>query len=278
MLFLLFLILFFAANSYISSISNNNSNSKKEIFANIVYPASYVGSLAPSPLRTEEKMGFCLRVPVLLYHHIEPYEKAKEAGHAQLTVDSGWFEKQMQYLSENGYTTLFAQELVNALLSHQDIPGKAVVITIDDGYLDNYQYAYSIAKKYNVKLNLMISTGLVENTGYLSWGQIKEMEGSGYVGIYNHTWSHYSLGNATFDKAKQEIETADRQLLQNLDKKATIFTYPYGAFSQNAVDVLKQNGYKAAFTTTPSFWQCDGFIYRLKRNHVGNAPLSSYGL
>ena len=260
-----------------SNVENNKKINKKPL-ADILYPASYVRLLTPSPSKEPEvAVGFCLRVPVILYHHIEPYEQAKSEGHAQLTVDSGWFEKQMKYLSEHGYTTISAEDLVNALLSHQQIPGKPVVVTIDDGYLDNYQFAFQTAKKFNTKLNLMIPTGLIGVPGYMSWGQVKEMAGSGIAYIYNHTWSHYSLGQTTLEKAKQEIGTADKQLQDQLGKKVDIFTYPYGSTSPIATEVLKQSGYKAAFTTVPSTLQCDGYIYYLKRLHIGNAPLSYYG-
>ncbi len=261
------------------NIAQTRKFEKKPIFADILYPASYLRLLTPVPSPTPEvPVGFCLRIPVLLYHHVEPYGQAKTEGHASLTVDSGWFEKQMQYLSQRGYNTISAEDLVNALLLHQQIPGKPIVITVDDGYLDNYQYAFPIAKKFNIKLNLMIPTGLIGVSGYMSWGQLKEMAGSGFAYVYNHTWSHYSLGKTTLEKAQQEIGTADKQLQEQLGKKVDIFTYPYGTSSQTAVDVLKQNGYKAAFTTISSTLQCDGYIFYLRRSHIGNAPLSYYGL
>lgn len=260
------------------TVTQTRKHENKPVLADILYPASYVRLLTPAPSPTPEvPVGFCLRVPVLLYHHTEPYAQAKTEGHASLTVDSGWFEKQMQYLSEHGYNTISAEDLVNALLSHQQLPGKSVVVTIDDGYLDNYQYAYPIARKYNIKLNLMIPTGLLGVPGYMNWGQLKEMAGSGFVYVYNHTWSHYSLGKTTLEKAQQEIGTADKQLKDQLGKKVDIFTYPYGSTSPTAIQVLKQEGYKGAFTTIPSNLQCDGYIYYLRRIHIGNASLAYYG-
>lgn len=221
--------------------------------------------------------GFCVTVPVLFYHHVEPLDIAKQAGHVSLTVDAGFFEQQMQYLKDHGYRTLSAEELVDDLRSHTS-PGKAVVVTLDDGYSDVFTNAYPIAKKYNIVLNLMISAGLLDNPGYLSWDNLKEMVGSGMVFAYDHTWSHYSLPRGDENKDKMEIMTAKTQLEQQLGKAVRIFTYPYGSNSETVVNLLRQEGFTGAFTTIPSFAQCEGFIYYLHRNRIGNAQLSAYGL
>lgn len=222
--------------------------------------------------------GFCLHMPVLLYHHIEPYREAQHAGHAQLTVDSSIFEQQIQYLINNGYKTISSEELPQALAEHHSLPEKSIMITIDDGYSDVYTYAYPIAKKYNVVLNLMISTGLVGNLGYINWGELKEMSNSGVVYIYNHTWSHYPLAKGDATKIQFELVMANHQLEQNLGKKADVLVYPYGSYNSQVINIAKQDGFIGAYGTSPSFTQCESSLYDLHRNHVGNMPLSSYGL
>lgn len=222
--------------------------------------------------------GFCLNVPVIFYHHIEPMDSAKKEGHAQLTVDSNMFEEHIKYLLSKGYRTISAEELANAIISHQQIPGKPIVITLDDGYIDAYSYAYPIAKKYNVILNLMIPTGLVENPDYLTWNDLREMVGSGLIFAYDHTWSHSSLGASDYSHAEKEIIAAKTQLEQQLGKQVRIFSYPYGTYGKNAIDVLRNNSFIAAFTTVPGFYQCDSFILELHRNRIGDAPLSYFGL
>lgn len=251
-----------------------------EIPADLVEDEKYYPTPTPTIKPINEKalpVGFCMNIPVLLYHHVQPIEEAKKEGHAQLTVDSGFFEKQMQYLADHGYISISAEELVRSLINHVQLPGKTVVVTLDDGYLDNYQYAYPIAKKYNMKLNMMIPTGLLGNSGYMNWDNLKEMVGSGMVFAYDHTWSHYSITKGSYEKIEQEIMTAKKQLEEQLGKPQVVFTYPYGPSSDTAIDVLRKNGFLGAFTTISSTLQCDGYIYNLRRTHIGNAPLSSYG-
>jgi peptidoglycan/xylan/chitin deacetylase (PgdA/CDA1 family) len=237
--------------------------------------------LTPTPtmsIPTPVPGSYCLTVPVLLYHHVEPMRMAIKEDHAQLTVDSGYFDQQMAYLSENGYHTMDVKELVNALLNKTSLPEKSIAITIDDAYEDNYTYAFQILKKYNLKGNFMIPTGLVMNPGYMTWDEIRDIESSGIGFIYNHTWSHAPLGDLPKVKIDYELHVSQQQLKEQLGKSVNIFTYPYGSFSQTAIDSLKENRFNAAFTTIHGRMQCDSNIMTLYREHIGNAPLWTYGL
>lgn len=231
-------------------------------------------SASPTPVYT----GFCLHVPVLMYHHVMPLNEAKEKGNGSLTVDNKTFESQMSYLNSSGYTSITALKLAEALINKQALPGKSVVVTIDDGYDDIKTYAYPIAQKYRITLNLMISTGLINNPNYLTWDQIKEMLGSGLVEIYNHTWSHYNLSGASKEKITEEIMLAQKQIKEYSGKTVNIFSYPYGSENNSVYEVLRTNNFVAGFSTIPGSIQCDSFILGLHRTRVGNGSLSSYGL
>lgn len=281
LLFIALLFIKFSAKDTVKTSAKLNNFSKIEKTTNIT--PSPNPSVKPTPVITITQNevpdnSYCLRVPVLMYHHIEPIDLAKAEGHAQLTVDSGIFDTQMKYLVDHGYRTISGEELANALINHQAIPGKPIVITLDDGYSDNYNYAFQIAKKYNVVLNLMIPTGLIGNAGYMSWENLKEMVDSGIVNAYDHTWSHYSLPRGDVAKDEMEIMTAKKQLEEHLGKIVTIFAYPYGSSNQTTVDILVKNGFIAAFSTIPSFYQCESYRYALRRTRIGNSNLSSYGL
>ncbi len=227
---------------------------------------------------------FCLNVPVLYYHHIQPYAQAQERGQMSLTVDNGVFDLQMQYLSTHGYTTLKAEQLVDALHTHTALPAKSAIITLDDAYDDNYTYAFPIFQKYHITANLMVPTGLLGNrsatNSYFTWDQLKEMVNSGLLSASNHTWSHHAMGSGSADQNQFEIATPQQQLLQNLGKTNTVFTYPYGS-GYNVpwvVDLLKKNGIQGAFTTIGGSTQCSSSIYALHRYHAGSSPFPGYGI
>ena len=239
---------------------------------------SYKSFKSPSP-QPQVYTGYCLRVPVLTYHHIQPEAIAVQLKQTSLNVDNGMFDQQMAYLASQGYTSISALDLVEALRSHTGLPGKSVVITMDDGYADNDIYALPVLKKYNLKANLMLATGLVgSNSDMLSWSQVQDMKGSGLYYFTNHTWSHYAVTNGPQSKIESEIDTAAGQIKQYLGQDANIFTYPYGSFNSNAIQTLQRKGYVGGFSTIPGQYQCDSFIMTLHRTRIGNSPLSAYGL
>lgn len=81
-------------------------------------------------------------VPVLNYHQVED----KDGNPLTLYCDQ--FDQQMAYLAEEGYHTITLDEMMDAAENGTPLPEKPVVITLDDGYVDNYEYAYPILKKY----------------------------------------------------------------------------------------------------------------------------------
>lgn len=221
---------------------------------------------------------YCITVPVLLYHHIQPlylsYEKNQEA----LTVGVEYFDMHMHHLWINNYTSLSADTLVNAILHRKKLPPKSIVVTFDDGYEDNYLYAFPILKKYNIIGNFMIAPGLIGKKDYMTWDQLKELARSPLVRLYNHTTHHTDVGRAPKEISEKEITIAQQILAKETGFNYPIFTYPYGSTSDTAIAVLRQLGFRGAFTTEHGFTQCRSHILKLHRNHVGNLPLSAFGL
>jgi len=254
-------------------------------------PEFYMASISAKPIvdetvATEEASvstqvtpaaNYCLNIPIILYHHIQPYDEAIKKGQQNLTVDPNFFDQHISYLASSGYTFLTVDNLVSALQNKEQLPQKSIIVTIDDGYDDNYIYAYPILRKYNAIGNFMIPAGLMETPGYLTWGQIKDMLSTGQK-MYNHTWSHAALGYITKEQIIDEVTKADKKLEEVTGIPQTILTYPYGSFNDLAIQTLREQGFTAALTTIHGRWQCDNSLMTLYRDHVGNAPLSSYGL
>lgn len=249
------------------------------------YAASVTPAIAPQADATQTaavKNDYCLTVPVLYYHHTEPQAMAVARKQTSLNVDSGMFDQQMAYLVARGYTTITADQLVEALHNHISLPPKSVVLTFDDGYEDIYDYAFPIFQRYHLIANLAIPTGLMgvhaDTNDYFSWDKLKTMVASGLVFANNHTWSHAALGLGTVDKNQFEITTAEQQLTSFLGKPVITLVYPYGSYKPWVFSMLQKAGILGAFTTYPGTLQCSSQIYALHRTRIANAPLSTYGL
>lgn len=94
-----------------------------------------------------------MSIPVLMYHHVNKLEDS-------FTISPDDFQKQMEYLARKNYQTLFLDELIDSLKEGKD--KRRVALTFDDGYLDNWIYAYPILKKYNLKATIFVVTSRIK--------------------------------------------------------------------------------------------------------------------
>ena len=94
-------------------------------------------------------------VPVLMYHHVLP-----EAGFIASSIAQ--FESQMRWLAENGWTTLDTETFRRYKRGETKVPKKSVLVTFDDGWRDNFIYAYPILKRYGLKATLFVVTGWID--------------------------------------------------------------------------------------------------------------------
>lgn len=101
------------------------------------------------------------RVLCLLYHRVNPVKD--DIYH--LTVSPRNFEEQIQYLKEHVPILRFEEDWTK--------PGEdGVVLTFDDGYVDNYEYALPILEKYHVPATVFVSTGYVNSGREYWWDEI----------------------------------------------------------------------------------------------------------
>lgn len=238
-----------------------------------VFKENYVA--ASNSAHTEN--AFCINVPVLMYHHIEPLDQAKEEGHGALTTSPQMFESHILELKNKGYKIIPLKDVVHALTTKTD-PGRAVAITIDDGYKDNFTFALPIAEKHNAPITFFISPGLIENPGYMTWSELQKAATSPMLSVYDHTWSHFSLPSGDIAESREEVITGRAILEEKLGDIGKIFAYPYGSYDERSLEILKTEGYTAAFTTHVSSTLCDSQMLTLPRVRIGEAPLSFFGL
>lgn len=234
----------------------------------------------PKPLTFAEMnalYGPCASLPVLMYHHVQEDETAKQNGNGSLTVSPANFEKQLAYLNDRKYISIGPTDLIAFFNQGQSLPKKAVLLTFDDAYADFAAFAVPLLSRYGVKATLFVPTGLIENSGYLSWSTINSINhGAVYFG--NHTWSHKNMG-ASLETIKKEITTAGTQLAEHGLDQLKVFAYPYGITNPQAIDFLRDSGFQLAFTTAPGRTLCAKQRLSLPRLRVGNVPsLASYGL
>lgn len=189
-------------------------------------------------------------IPILMFHHIDK-EVNREFNSTVVTPKE--LEEAFLSIKEDGYTSISMEQLNDIYTQrHSDIE-KPIVITFDDGYMSNYEYAYPLLKKYNMKASIFVVTASVGQTPglfkHFDWEQAREMEKSGLIGIYNHTKYHKTADTLSNEEFMNSVKEAQSELENNLGKrKVKAFAYPEGKFNENLIKQLKAEGFKIQLT------------------------------
>lgn len=183
-------------------------------------------------------------VPVLNYHQINDTEQNP------LTVNTEQFEEQMKYLADNGYHTITPTEMVDAWEKGTQLPAKPVILTFDDGYLDNYLYAFPILEKYRLKATIFLISDYVNTyPNYLTWANVYEMQESGLINFESHTLNHVELTETGSEKDTiHQLQGSRKALEYHLKKPVRFIAYPCGSYNDEVERLTKDAGYLGAFT------------------------------
>jgi len=211
--------------------------------------------------------GFSQNIPILMYHYVEvPSATTTLKG---LYLDPVIFDKQLQELKTNNYTTLFASELANSILSETKLSGNNIVLTFDDGYEDFYTKVWPVLKKYNYKATVYVIINKLDISGYLTREQVKELAASNLVEIGSHTFNHPDLRSLKNKDAKFEIQASKKILEQISGRPVLTFAYPFGYYKKEFFALASEVGYKAAVSVQPGVKQGINNIWEWRRLRPG---------
>ncbi|AEI46620.1 polysaccharide deacetylase family protein [Runella slithyformis] len=165
------------------------------------------------------------KIRILMYHKVDPHHRD------MLTVTSEQLETHLDYLQKQGYEFLRTQHLSNRSLS----VSKGVLITFDDAYVNNLEYAYPVLKKYNARATLFVPSGYAGQSSQwdikaeplLSPEQLRQLDTDVFeLGLHSHTHRHY--GKLTAAEIEEDLRQNIRFFNQHRLPFVPVFAYPYG--------------------------------------------------
>lgn len=199
--------------------------------------------IQPTTENITKKAGY-IYCPILLYHHI-----AKVVPQDSYSVSPEIFGQQMKWLENNGYTVIKYDDFYQAMNKKKTLPPKPVVISFDDGVLDQYQSAFPILKQYNYSAMFFIKLNNVgEGKGGMTWQMLKDLSDA-KMEIGSHSINHDSMSNMDLTTMRSELTDSKKTLEQNLGLDINYFAYPGGAFSSTTETETKAAGYISAVST-----------------------------
>ncbi len=236
-------------------------------------PSDYNAKNLVKPTDIPEKpasLSAQLKIPIVMYHYVE-YVQDK-GDHTRLSLDTTpyTFESELKSLINEGYQTYFVKDIPKILEGKikYDL-SKAVVLTFDDGYEDFYLNAFPLIKEYHVKATLFPIYDFINKQGFLTDTEIREIIASGLVEIGSHTLDHVGLKHVSSQVAQKQIVDSKKDLEQEFGIKVESFAYPFGAFNNNVMEMVKQASYSAAVSVIPGSIQSENNLFYLSRIRAG---------
>ena len=204
-------------------------------------------------------------VPILMYHRFG-------YGEGSLFVTPANFHRQIEYIKNKGYKVISLDELVEGIKNNRTFKRKTVVITIDDGYKDNYTYAYPFLKRYNFPATIFVAANLIGNEEeFMNWQEIQTMFKAG-ISFGGHAKNNVYLPSIKEKEALwDEISGCKKLIEDKIASPVDYFCYPIGGFTEEIKEIVKESGYKGACTTNRGLIELNKDIYELKRVKITNS-------
>jgi peptidoglycan/xylan/chitin deacetylase (PgdA/CDA1 family) len=184
-------------------------------------------------------------------------------------IDPENFKAQMQYLIDNKYTPITFLHLVEYLLYDKEIPEKPVVITFDDGLLNQYENAFPILKEFGFSATFFVYPGVTTHRGFMDWNQLKEIVDAGNE-IGSHTIIHYNLTTVDNETLNHELTGSKKMLEDKLGITVSTLAYPNYAENETVRNAVQNAGYVGARAGWRSVKNSADEILHLKAQEVGN--------
>lgn len=185
------------------------------------------------------------------------YHRFGEQAHPSTNVTLEQFTAHLNYLQENNYSVWPLARIVTALQEGQPLPENVVAITVDDAYLSVYTEAFPLLKQRGFPFTVFVSTAAVDDglADFMSWEQMRTMQAAG-ASFANHGVSHATVLRGKSEtleawhaRVRDDLVHAQARLQAELgadtNEAPRLFAYPYGEYSAESAELVRQMGYVA---------------------------------
>lgn len=226
-----------------------------------------------------------------MYHHVSPNP-------GLVTVSPQNFERQMQALAHRGYAALTAQRFAGFLRGREEVPERSLLITFDDGYLDNYVHAFPVLQRLGLHAVIFAVTGRIGDGAVrphagkrngaalpdcpshrscgaaiaagradevmLRWSEIEHMQASGCVEIHSHTHAHVRWDRMFPDRAQrlaaleEDLQRSREALQRRLGGERAHLCWPWGYFEPEYQAIASRIGFANQYTVAPGLNRAGG--------------------
>ena len=113
-------------------------------------------------------------ITIFMLHRVSYFEENKLFSNEMLKVSPQFLDQFIINLKSNGYDFITLDDMYKILLEGEKVE-KKIVLTLDDGYKDNYEVAYPIFKKHNIPFAIYLTTSFPEKKAILWWYILEDL-------------------------------------------------------------------------------------------------------
>jgi peptidoglycan/xylan/chitin deacetylase (PgdA/CDA1 family) len=206
-------------------------------------------------------------VPIILYHRIAISPTDGVNYKSPYYVKPEVFDEEMKLLHDWGYTTITTELLIKSINEGADLPPRPIVITFDDGHMNNYTAAFPIMQKYGFTGVLYIVGNYIGAQDYMNAGQINEMAAAGWE-VGSHSMSHAYLTSLEPDRQRFEVVESRKLLEETLGVPVLTIAYPFGVSNASVIDYAHFAGYIGGMGLGFTHDQGAGNLFNLQRRDI----------
>ncbi|MBK9322607.1 MAG: polysaccharide deacetylase family protein [Bdellovibrionaceae bacterium] len=207
------------------------------------------------------KKNYRKSIPVLMYHKI-PDTELNSRHRIFVTKDN--FKKHLDFFKNKGFVTLQFRDLEDFRSGKKDFslfPKKPLILTFDDGYVDNLKNVAPLLVQYQMKAviylladhsithNFWDDDGKEPTHSLMTLTQKKELLTSKVFEVGSHGLRHQKITEMTESDALTELRESKAKLEKDLSTTVSSFAYTYGVTSKRASELAEQAGYEFAVNT-----------------------------
>jgi peptidoglycan/xylan/chitin deacetylase (PgdA/CDA1 family) len=197
-----------------------------------------------------------VEVPILMYHSIA------DDGPEELKpyrLSPARFESQISYLKEHGFHSITLDDWRLAKTEGRRLPGRPVILTFDDGYVNFLTHAWPILERSGLSATVFVVTDKVGTTAdwdkvtgdplpLMGWDDLRYLRDHG-ICIASHTATHPSLPTLSTEAIVQEGVRSREKLRVSLEVDATSIAFPFGHADERVRSAIGSAGYTLAVNT-----------------------------
>lgn len=235
--------------------------------------ASSAHAIRPRSAQNVPVPGFPT-IAVLCYHDVTD---APHPVYKAFTVSPETLRAQIRNLKSAGWSFLSLSELLSYREKPRELPPKTAVLTFDDGYRSFPEQVMPILKDEGVKATLAVVTSYIDSPPadqppMMTWEQVREADGSGFVEIVSHTRDlhdfvpsnpykdtsaavatrKYILAEARYEtreeykrRIRDDMKGSRGIFRERLGHDVPVLCWPYGEHNAAAREIAREEGYEA---------------------------------